>query len=35
LSKEFEKGVFDITKNGNARIVFFDTAIKVARLIKA
>jgi DNA polymerase-3 subunit delta' len=35
LSKEFEKGITHISMNGNARIIFFDTALKITRLIKA
>jgi DNA polymerase III subunit delta' len=34
LSKEFEKGITHIAMNGNARIIFFDTALNVTRLIK-
>jgi DNA polymerase-3 subunit delta' len=34
LSKEFEKGITHISMNGNSRIIFFDTAIKITRLIK-
>jgi DNA polymerase-3 subunit delta' len=34
LSKEFEKGITHISMNGNARIIFFDTALNVTRLIK-
>ncbi len=35
LSKEFEKGITHISVNGNARIIFFDTALNIIRLIKS
>ena len=34
FSKEFESGIRDISMNGNPRIIFLDTALRMVRLIK-
>lgn len=34
FSKDFETGIKHISMNGNPRIIFFDTALRVTRLIK-
>jgi DNA polymerase-3 subunit delta' len=34
FSKEFELGIRDISMNGNPRIIFLDTALRMVRLIK-
>ncbi|SHI93606.1 DNA polymerase-3 subunit delta' [Tangfeifania diversioriginum] len=34
FAKEFERGIKHISMNGNARIIFLDTALRMVRLIK-
>jgi DNA polymerase III subunit delta' len=34
FAKEFEQGIQHISMNGNPRIIFLDTALRVTKLIK-